>query len=105
VLMRRTETKPQDEAKTRTDFYYRTDPNGELALALKATFHFTLDELDEEHLKRVTWETFGAVSGDASPPLPITPEITAQFQAEKKYWLAQQKKLQKMKRPPKNPDS
>jgi hypothetical protein len=98
VLGRFTVDKPDSESKVREEFYYRTTVQGDLVLALTATFQFTIDDVDNELLKKVTWQTYGEVAGDGTKPLPITPDLKAEFEAEKKLWLAVEKKLSKQRR-------
>jgi hypothetical protein len=98
VLLRRVETKPSEDTKNREEFYYRTTAKGDLVLALTAAFEFTIDDVDNEIFKKVTYETYGEVSGDGKKPFAMTATIKADFEAEKKYWLKMQKKLAK-KRP------
>jgi hypothetical protein len=42
----------------------------------------------------MTLQTYSDLPGDPRAQ-PVTPEIKAQFEAEKKLWLSQQKKLKK----------
>jgi hypothetical protein len=95
ILAHFTETKPGEDSKIRRERYYRTNAKGDLVLALKATFQFTITDVDNDVLKNVTCETYGEMAGDGSAPLPITPEIKAQFMAERKFWLKAQKSLKK----------
>ncbi|HEY3915000.1 MAG TPA: hypothetical protein VGN61_10985 [Verrucomicrobiae bacterium] len=98
VLTHRVETKPDEDTKKRKEVYYRTTAKGDLVLAVVVRFEFNIDDVDNEILKKVTYETFGAVSGDGKKPLAIDDNIRANFEAEKKYWLKSQKKLGKMVR-------
>ncbi len=95
VLMHRVETKPDENTKKRKEIYYRTTARGDLVLALVVRFEFNIDDVDNEILKKVTYETYGEVSGDGKKPLAITADLRTQFEAEKKYWLGMQKKLGK----------
>lgn len=97
VLIHRVETKPSEDTKNREEFYYRTTAKGDLVLALSAVFEFTIDDVDNELLKKVTYETYGEVSGDGKKPFAMTSTIKADFEVEKKYWLKTQKKLAKKK--------
>ncbi len=94
VLVHRTETKKED-TEYRKEFYYRATINGDLALVLSATFHFEIDDVDNELLKDMSFETYGEKSGESHKPLPITKELRDKFEIEKKYWLGIQKKLAK----------
>jgi hypothetical protein len=98
VLMHYTESKNADDTKSRKETYYRTTSQGDLTLALTANFQFTLDELEGEHLKKVTWQTYGQTSGDGSKPRPIDSDMQGKFEAEKKFWLGMEKKLKKMEK-------
>jgi hypothetical protein len=98
VLVHTYETKPDEQSKKRKEYYYRTTAKGDLALAVIARFEFTIDDVDNELLKKVTYETYGEVSGDGKKPLAITDDIRADFEAEKKLWLKSQKKLGKKAR-------
>lgn len=98
VLTRRVETKPDENTKKRKEVYYRTTAKGDLVLVVIARFEFNIDDVDNEILKKVTYETFGEVSGDGKKPLAIDDDIRANFEAEKKIWLKSQKKLGKMVR-------
>jgi len=83
------------DSKMRREYYYRANAKGDLALALKVTFHFTITDVDNEVLQNVTWQTFGEATGDGTQPLAITPEVEAQFKTEKKFWLKAEKSLKK----------
>ena len=99
VLMKHAETVSDDgESKTREETYYRTSPDGNLALVLTARLRFTKDLADNDILKDVNLQTYGQITADASKPLPITPEIRSEFETEKKFWLKQEKKLKKSER-------
>ena len=98
VLLHFTETKPDNDSRIRREFYYCTTSQGDLALALSATFQFAKDDVDNELLKKVTWQTYGTAAGDGSKPLPITADIRTQFEAEKKIWLGQENQLKKLER-------
>jgi hypothetical protein len=91
-------SKPEEDVKMRREYYYRPDAQGDLALALKATFRFTITDVGNEVLQNVTWETYGQRTGDGTQPLAITPEVQAQFKTEKKFWLKQEKSLKKKER-------
>jgi hypothetical protein len=88
-------SKPEAGTKVRREYYYRANAGGNLALALTATFQFTISDVDNDVLKNVTSQTYGETTGDGTQPLAITPEITARFETEKKFWLKQQKDLKK----------
>ena len=64
-------------------------------MVLQATFQFTISDTDTDILKKVTWQTFGAVSGGGEPAQPISSDILSEFKAEKKFWLGQAKALRK----------
>lgn len=98
LLTHRVETKPDESTKKRREIYYRTTAKGELVLAVVVRFEFTIDDVDNEILKKATYETYGEVSGDGKKPLAITADLLARFEAEKKYWLGLHKKLGKMVR-------
>jgi len=95
VLVNAVETKPNEDTKKRKEIYYRTTVKGDLVLAVSVNFDFTIDDVDNELLKKVTFTTYGDVSGDGSKPLAITADVRAKFEAEKKYWLGLEKKLGK----------
>lgn len=98
VLVDAMETKPNEDTKKRKEIYYRTTAKGDLVLALIVRFEFNIDDVDNELLKKVTYETYGEVSGDGKKPLAITDDLRAKFEAEKKFWLGLQKKLGKKRR-------
>ncbi len=100
VLAHTTVIKPHEDSKIRHEYYYRANAKGDLALALEATFLFTITDVDNDVLKRVTWDTYGAAAGDGGPALAITPEVKAQFEAEKKFWFKQEKSLKKQEHVP-----
>jgi hypothetical protein len=93
-------TKPKEDLKMRREYYYRVNARGDLALALKATFRFNISDVDNDVLQSVSWETYGEKAGDDGETLAITPEVTAQFKVEKKFWLKQEKAMNKMERDP-----
>ena len=82
----------------RREYYYRANAKGGLALALTATFQFTITDVDDDVLKNVTSQTYGETAGDGTQPLAITPEIKAKFETEKKFWLKLEKSLKKKER-------
>jgi hypothetical protein len=94
VLMQHSESVDGD-SKTRQEMYYRTTNEGNLVLALSATLQSAKDEADNDVLKKVNLQTYGRIAGDGTKLLPITPEITTKFAAEKKFWLEQEKKYRK----------
>ena len=58
--------------------------------------------VDENGAFRADMSAFGVlISFSGRARRQMAAEITAQFETEKKYWLGQEKKLRKMKRPPK----
>jgi hypothetical protein len=93
-----TETAPHDNAKTRREYYFRPTPAGDLALALKVTFQFRISDTDTDLLEGMTYETYDDAGGKGEDALPVTPEIKAKFETEKKLWLAQEKQLKKKER-------
>jgi hypothetical protein len=95
IIAHFTETKPTEDSKIRRESYYRTTAKGDLVLALKATFQFSISDVDNDVLKDVTFDTYGETAGDGETPLPMTPDIKAQFMAERKFWLKTQKSLKK----------
>jgi hypothetical protein len=91
-------SKPEADTKMRREYYYRANAKGGLALALTATFQFTITDVDDDVLKNVTSQTYGETAGDGTQPLAITPEIKAKFETEKKFWLKLEKSLKKKER-------
>jgi len=89
------ESKPTPDSKMRWEYYYRANAQGDLALALKATFRYAITDVDNEVLQKVTCETYGETAGDDGKMLAITPGVKAQFETEKKFWLKQEKSLNK----------
>jgi hypothetical protein len=98
VLMQRVESKPDTRSILRREFYYRTTAQGDLLLALTATFQFGIDDVDNEILKSATWDTYGDTAIAGAKARPFTADIKAEFDEEKKFWLAQEKKLKKQER-------
>jgi hypothetical protein len=98
IIVHTIETKPDENTKRRKEFYYRTTAKGDLVLAVSVSFEFEIDELDNETIRKLTSETYGDVSGDGKKPLPITADMLAKFEAEKKYWLGLEKKIRKLGR-------
>jgi hypothetical protein len=94
IFARFTETKPHDDSKIRHEYYFRATSAGHLALALQVTFQFRITDTDTDIIKDMTLQTYSDLPGDPRAQ-PVTPEIKAQFEAEKKLWLSQQKKLKK----------
>ncbi|HZQ48193.1 MAG TPA: hypothetical protein VFC07_14350 [Verrucomicrobiae bacterium] len=96
VIVHAVETKPDEQTKKRKEWYYRTTAKGELILALSVLFEFEIDDQDNDILKKLTYQTYGEVSGDGKKPLAITDEVRAKFEVEKKYWLGLEKKIRKL---------
>ena len=100
VFAHTTVSKPKADAKLRREYYYRANAKGGLELALTATFQFEITDVDDDVLKNVTSETYGGTAGYGGKPLAITSEVKAKFEAEKKFWLKQEKSLKKMESDP-----
>lgn len=94
VFARFTELKPHEDSKVRQEYYFRTTPKGDLAMVLQVTFLFRITDTETDILKDVRAQTFGGPAGNANAQ-PITKDMQAQFDAEKKSWLGQQKALKK----------
>jgi hypothetical protein len=92
------ESHPSATTKVRHEFYYRTTTEGNLTLALTATFQYEISDVEAEILKKVTWTTFGSQAGDGGKPVPMTADIRAQFESEKKLWWSQEKRIKKIER-------
>ena len=88
-------TKPKEDSKMRREYYYRVNAKGDLALALKVTFRFTINDVDNDVLQKVTLETYAEKAGDDGKTLAISSEVEAQFKTEKKFWLKAEKGLKK----------
>lgn len=88
------ETKTDYDSKIRREYYYRVTPGGDLALALKVTFQFRVTDTDTDILSNMSLQTYSDAVGSGGTK-PITPEVKAHFEAEKKLWLSQKKKLKK----------
>lgn len=97
VFVRFTEIKTRVDAKVRQEYYYRTTPKGDLAMALQVTFLFKVTDTETDLLKDVTAQTFGGPAGNVNAQ-PITKEIKAQFEAEKDSWLSQKRELKKQEK-------
>jgi hypothetical protein len=97
VFVRFTEVKTREDAKVRQEYYYRTTPKGDLAMALQVTFLFKVTDTETDLLKDVTAQTFGGPAGNTNAQ-PITKDIKTQFEAEKNSWLSQQKELKKQEK-------
>ena len=97
VMARVTASEPKDDMKSREERYYLTTAQGDLALALEVTFVFKVNDVDSDVLKNVTLQAYGQTPG-ARDTLPVTPEVKANFETEKKFWLGQEKQLKKQAR-------
>jgi hypothetical protein len=95
VFARFVEIRPNDDSKIRREYYFRVTQKGDLALALEATFQFRISDTDTDLLNYMTLQAYGDKADAAANIAPLTPEIKAQFEAEKKLWLGQQKNLKK----------
>jgi hypothetical protein len=86
---------PKEDSKIRHEYYYLVNAQGDLALALKVTFQFTITDVDNDVLQKVTLVAYGEKASDDGKTLAITPDVAAQFKTEKKFWLKAEKSLKK----------